>query len=99
VYVQLQQSPNALGDTTVARVTKVELIDDMTGGTADETVSFGIDGITYDIDLSANNAGILRDIVADYVSHGRKTAGSTAISGRSQRAATSTGPGAYAGYS
>jgi hypothetical protein len=48
------------------------LIDDVTGEQADETVHFGIDGIEYEIDLTANNAGILRDILADYISAGRK---------------------------
>ncbi|MGH3784142.1 MAG: histone-like nucleoid-structuring protein Lsr2 [Pseudonocardiaceae bacterium] len=56
----------------MAQVTKVELIDDLSGDEADETVTFGLDGVVYDIDLSANNAGILRDIFADYVNVGRK---------------------------
>jgi hypothetical protein len=56
----------------VAQVTKVELIDDLSGDKADETVTFGLDGVVFDIDLSANNAGILRDIFEDYVNAGRK---------------------------
>jgi hypothetical protein len=56
----------------VAQVTKVELIDDLSGEKADETVTFGLDGVVYDIDLTANNAGILRDILGDYVNAGRK---------------------------
>jgi hypothetical protein len=46
-------------------VRKVEttLVDDMTGDAADETVSFSLDGIEYEIDLSENNAGVLRDIL------------------------------------
>lgn len=76
----------------MARVTKVELVDDLDGGAADETVTFGLDGATLEIDLSSNHAGILRDILSDYVNAGRKsvTAG-TGTSGRRQRAATSTG--------
>jgi hypothetical protein len=56
----------------MAQVTKVELIDDLSGDKADETVTFGLDGAVFDIDLSANNAGILRDILGDYVNVGRK---------------------------
>ena len=56
----------------MAQVTKVELIDDLSGDKADETVTFSLDGVVFDIDLSANNAGILRDIFEDYVNAGRK---------------------------
>jgi hypothetical protein len=38
----------------VAQVTKVELIDDLSGDKADETVTFSLDGVVFDIDLSAN---------------------------------------------
>lgn len=75
----------------MARVTKVELIDDLDGGAADETVMFALDNQSFELDLSAHHAGILRDILGDYVAAGRKTAGGTATSGRRQRAATSTG--------
>ncbi len=56
----------------MAQVTKVELIDDLSGDKADETVTFSLDGVMFDIDLSANNAGILRDIFDDYANAGRK---------------------------
>ncbi|NED57217.1 Lsr2 family protein, partial [Micromonospora aurantiaca] len=41
---------------------KVRIIktDDLDGGEADETVSFAIDGRTYEIDLSEDNARRLR---------------------------------------
>ncbi|PRY01652.1 histone-like nucleoid-structuring protein Lsr2 [Allonocardiopsis opalescens] len=38
----------------------------------DETVSFGWDGSTYEIDLCAGHARRLRDSLAPYVEHGRK---------------------------
>jgi|SRR4051794_12342034 hypothetical protein len=42
--------------------------------TADEsTVSFMIDGTSYEIDLSAKNAGKLRTILAPYVGAGRRS--------------------------
>ena len=37
------------------------LIDDLDGGEANETVSFAIDGSSYEIDLSDLNAKKLRD--------------------------------------
>jgi hypothetical protein len=66
----------------VAQVTKVELIDDLSGDKADETVTFSLNGVVFDIDLSANNAGILRDIFDDYVNAGRKVSKPTASSAR-----------------
>jgi len=55
------------------------LIDDLSGDKADETVTFSFDGGVFDIDLSANNAGILRDIFEDYVNAGRKVSKLTPI--------------------
>jgi hypothetical protein len=56
----------------VARVEKVILVDDLDGGAADETVSFAIDGASYEIDLSKQNASKLRDMFADYTAKARK---------------------------
>jgi len=58
----------------VARKTVIELIDDLDGSKADETVTFGIDGVTYEIDLSADHAEDLRSIFEAYVKAGRKVA-------------------------
>ena len=59
----------------MASRTIVALIDDLDGGDADETVSFALDGIEYDIDLSANNAGGLRKVLAEFVESGRRVTG------------------------
>jgi hypothetical protein len=59
----------------MAQKVTVTLVDDLDGGTAEDTVEFGIDGVTYEIDLSASNAAKLRDSLADYVSHARKAGG------------------------
>jgi hypothetical protein len=56
----------------VAQKIQVLLVDDLDGGTADETVSFGLDGSTYEIDLSSGNASKLRDVLAPYVGHARR---------------------------
>ncbi|MFJ6199105.1 Lsr2 family protein [Micromonospora sp. NPDC092111] len=49
-----------------------KLIDDLDGGDADETVRFGLDGVQYEIDLSAANAVKLRDTYASYTVRGTK---------------------------
>lgn len=49
-----------------------KLVDDLDGGDADETVKFALDGVQYEIDLSASNAGKLRDVFAPYIANGTK---------------------------
>jgi hypothetical protein len=50
----------------------VTLTDDLDGRQAAETVTFGLDGVSYEIDLSEKNAGKLRKMLAPYVGHARK---------------------------
>ena len=69
----------------MAQKTVVELVDDLDGGEADETVTFAIDGVDFMIDLSTENASRLRDTLAEYVGHARRTGGRK---GRSQAAAS-----------
>lgn len=52
----------------------VTLADDIDGGEASETVTFGLDGKVYEIDLSKGNAKKLRGALAPYVRAGRKRA-------------------------
>ena len=59
----------------MAQKVTVTLVDDLDGGTAEETVEFGIDGVTYEIDLSNDNAAKLRDALAGYVAHARRAGG------------------------
>lgn len=47
------------------------LIDDLDGGRAVETVTFGIDDETFEIDLGKRNADRLRATLAPYVSAAR----------------------------
>ena len=68
-----------------------DLLDDDTP--ADETLTFAVDGVTYEIDLSSENAGKLRDAVAPYIAAGRR-AGSAA---KKQAAATTRRPRAASG--
>jgi hypothetical protein len=50
---------------------EVQLEDDLTGGPADETVRFGVDGATYELDLSAKHAADLRHRLAPFVERAR----------------------------
>jgi hypothetical protein len=59
--------------TGVAQKVQVLLVDDLDGGEAAETVSFGLDGTSYEIDLSKTNADALRDALAKFVGAARKT--------------------------
>jgi hypothetical protein len=59
----------------MAQKVTVSLVDDLTGSQADETVSFGLDGKTYEIDLSIKNADKLRGALVDYVAAARKAGG------------------------
>jgi len=50
----------------------VTLIDDLDGAEAAETLTFAIDGSTYEIDLSEKNATALREALRRYVTAARK---------------------------
>jgi len=59
----------------MAQKVQVVLIDDIDGGAAAETLSFSLDGVGYEIDLSAANAAALRSAVAPWISAGRRVSG------------------------
>ena len=59
----------------MAQRVQIILEDDYDGGTADETVTFALDGAEYEIDLSSDNAAKLRDELAPWIGHARKTGG------------------------
>ena len=56
----------------MAQKVTVALEDDLTGGPADETVRFAVDGAGYEIDLSAKNAAAFRKLLTPYIEHARK---------------------------
>lgn len=63
-----------------------KLVDDLDGGDADETVKFALDGVQYEIDLSAKNADKLRHVFAPYVTAGTKIGrGGVVVGGRAAR--------------
>ena len=59
----------------MAQKVHIVLEDDLDGSPATETVSFGLDGKSYEIDLNDKNAGKLRDALAQYVGAGRSVGG------------------------
>jgi hypothetical protein len=72
----------------------VQLVDDLDGTSltdgAGSTVSFALDGTSYEIDLSQANAQRLRDALAEYISAARKVGSrSTAKRGGGGRSASS----------
>ncbi len=73
----------------MAQKVQVILVDDVNGGDAQETVTFGLDGVSYEIDLNAKNAAALRDALATWVGHGRRASGRTSTPRRSSGRSTS----------
>ncbi len=60
----------------MAKRTFVKLIDDLDKTSdADETVRFGLDGVEYEIDLSAAHAAELRQALEPYVAAGKRVGG------------------------
>ena len=70
----------------MAQKVTVLLVDDIDGGSADETVSFSLDGVSYEIDLSTKNAKTFRDALAQYVGQARRVGGRSS-GGRAARGA------------
>ncbi|QFZ19184.1 histone-like nucleoid-structuring protein Lsr2 [Saccharothrix syringae] len=70
----------------MARQVLVRLVDDLDGSSSEDvaTVSFGLDGVSYEIDLSAGNARRLHDALAQFIAHADK------VGKRSRRGAATT---------
>lgn len=51
--------------------TREYLVDDMDESEAAETVTFAVDGRTYEIDLNEKNAGKLRRVLQPFIAAGR----------------------------
>ena len=59
----------------MAQKVNIVLVDDIDHTDADETVTFGLDGKHYEIDLNTKNATALREALAPYVGHARRAGG------------------------
>ena len=74
----------------MAQHVNVMLVDDIDGSEASETVSFGLDGRQYTIDLSTGHAAQLRDAVASFVAAARRGSGGRRRSPAARAAAPGT---------
>jgi hypothetical protein len=59
----------------MAQRVQVQLVDDLSGDEAQETVRFSLDGTDYEIDLTEENAKALRSSLGEYIEKGRKASG------------------------
>lgn len=59
----------------MAQRTVTTLVDDIDGSEATETVTFGLDGTSYEIDLNEAHAEDLREVLAPYVAAARRVSG------------------------
>ncbi|WP_129338625.1 histone-like nucleoid-structuring protein Lsr2 [Cellulomonas endophytica] len=69
----------------MAQKTQVTLVDDVSGEEitdGGQTVTFGLDGTRYEIDLNQKNSDRLRSALAPYIAAGRKVAGRATNAGR-----------------
>lgn len=73
----------------MAQKTQVILVDDIDNGPATQTVTFGIDGVTYEIDLNDEHAAALRESLAEWIGKARRTGGRRAAGRR--RASSAAG--------
>lgn len=71
----------------MAQRVQVQLVDDLSGDEAQETVRFALDGTDYEIDLTTQNAESLRNALSAYVNKGRK-----ATSGKPQSSGQKSAP-------
>ncbi|EFL25094.1 MULTISPECIES: histone-like nucleoid-structuring protein Lsr2 [Streptomyces] len=75
----------------MAQKVQVLLVDDLDGGEADETVTFALDGKSYEIDLNTVNADKLRDALEPFTKGGRRTGGRASGGRGKARAASGSG--------
>jgi len=76
----------------MAQKVQTLFIDDLDGSEAEGTVRFGLDGVEYEIDLSAEHSRELRDALARYVGAARRVGGSARRPARSRRRGSAGGP-------
>ena len=77
----------------MARKVLTLLQDDVDGSEASETVAFGIDGTSYEIDLNTAHAKMLRATLAPFIASGRRVSDRPFGSRGAARGATSSAAG------
>ena len=59
----------------MAQQVNIVMVDDVDGSEASETVTFGLDGVNYEIDLNLDNAARLRSSLKEWTGAGRRVGG------------------------
>lgn len=76
----------------MAQRVDILLVDDIDGSEATETVVFGLDGTTYEIDVNEKNAAKIRKAITPFIESARKVSRTTGNARRTR--STPTGPSA-----
>lgn len=66
----------------MAQKVQIILEDDLDGGEATQTVTFGLGGATYEIDLNDKNAAKLEKALEPFIAAGRKVGKTAAARGK-----------------
>jgi hypothetical protein len=74
----------------VAQKVQTLYIDDIDGSEAAGPVRFGLDGVDYEIDLSAEHTDNLHTALRTYIDHARKAGGTAKRAPRGRHAGAST---------
>jgi hypothetical protein len=79
----------------MAQKVLVQLVDDLDGTSSQDvsTVLFGLDGVSYEIDLSDTNAERLRESLQEFVDSARRTGGRIKRDARLPQSSKSTSSG------
>jgi len=77
----------------MAQKVNITLVDDMDGTEAEETVTFGLNGTQYEIDLNSKNVAKLHKALDPFVGKARRTRGPKFATKRAH-AAPPSGPAA-----
>jgi len=77
----------------MAQKVLVQLVDDLDGTSSNDisTVTFGLDGVSYEIDLNESNATNLRDHLSEFISSARRTGGRVKRGGTAGGVASGSG--------
>jgi len=80
----------------VAQKVNIILVDDIDDTEATETVAFGLDGTSYEIDLNDGHASSLREALAPFLGHARKVTSGRRSAKKSNGTAAASANGASA---
>ncbi|HEY2723933.1 MAG TPA: Lsr2 family protein [Pseudonocardiaceae bacterium] len=81
----------------MAQKTVVTMVDDLTGQEAENIrpIEFALDGVTYELDLSEENAAKLRDTLAQYTGAARRIGGRRRVRSAKRAGGAGNGPSSY----